>query len=130
MVQEPDFSGEKMKMPTERTGSMISQGEPKTVSTLILLLVLALVAIMGGIGYWYYLGQQAETAPAIVTRPPLESNKEPETPTATAQTDSLNTMSTSDEISTIEADIESTNLDSLDSELVQIETELNAALEE
>lgn len=119
-----------MKMPTERTGSMISQGEPKTVSTLILLLVLALVAIMGGIGYWYYLGQQAETAPAIVTRPPLESNKEPETPTATAQTDSLNTMSTSDEISTIEADIESTNLDSLDSELVQIETELNAALEE
>lgn len=130
MVQEPDFSGEKMRMPTERTGNMIAEGEPKTVSTLILLLALALIGILAGIGYWYYLGQKAETAPEVVTRPPLERNKEPETPTATAQTDSLNTMSTSDEISTIEADIESTNLDSLDSELIQIETELNAALAE
>lgn len=60
------------------------------------------------------------------TRPTPDMNKEPESPTAYAQVDSLKTMSTSDEIAAIEADLESTNLDSLFLETPAIEAELSA----
>jgi hypothetical protein len=127
MAQEPDFGGEKMKMPTERFGNVVTSSEPKTAHTFIVLLLLALLAILGGLIYWYYLGQNLAELTPTPTRAPLERNNEPETPTATAQTDSFGAMSNSDEISTIEADIEGTSLDSLESELGQIEAILEEA---
>ncbi|MEZ4103953.1 MAG: hypothetical protein R3B60_01570 [Candidatus Paceibacterota bacterium] len=57
-------------------------------------------------------------------RPSPEINKEPESATAYAQVDSLKVMSPSDELEAIEADLNSTNLDSLTLELQTIEREL------
>lgn len=58
-------------------------------------------------------------------RPTKETNKEPESTNAYAQVESLKVMSPSDELSAIEADLKSTNLDSLTLELLIIESELN-----
>lgn len=75
--------------------------------------------------YWLFIKEKEEIATPIPLRPTPEMNKEPESPTAYAQVDSLNTISTSDELGAIEADLESTNLDSLLFETIAIEAELN-----
>lgn len=88
-------------------------------------IIILLALILGGLYLWGgMLAKQAETP---VTEFPV--NNEPETPRATADTQILETMSTSDNLDAIEADISSTNLDSIDSDLGTIDAELNAALE-
>lgn len=130
MNNEPNFEGEKMKLPTERaTITDADQAAKDTKGVFIFGLVAALIVILVGLVYWY-INMQAPTAiEETPTRPTLETNKEPETTTATAQTESFGVMSTSDEISAIEADLESTNLDSLDTELQQIDVELESSVE-
>ena len=130
MNNEPNFEGEKMKMPTERTTITDSDQTTKdTKGVFIFGLIAALVVILVGLVYWYIVMQEPVAVVETPARPTLETNKEPETTTATAQTESFNAMSTSDEINAIEADLESTNLDTLDSELQQIDTELEASVE-
>ena len=51
-------------------------------------------------------------------------NKEPETPRNDADIQALKTVSSSDELYAIEADLESTNLDTLEAEVEIIESEL------
>jgi zona occludens toxin (predicted ATPase) len=132
-IIEPNFEGEEMKIPesartdvtydTEASGGVLS-------TPIIVVLVLVMVTIFAGLGYWYYL---VVTAPIIdgpaPMRPTLEQNQEPETTTATARTESLDVVSTSDEIDAIEADVLSTNLEDLDAELSAIDNEFETALE-
>jgi len=129
--EAPNFEGEEMKLPTMRPQSRDRNSSPLfTSSTLITLLFLALGLILAGLTYWYIMGSGA-VAPAapLPLRPTLETNREPETVTATAQVESFTIMSTSDEIAAIEADLESTNLESLEGELLQIDQELEASFE-
>ena len=131
MNNEPNFEGEKMKMPTEHVSSGIeNKAEGETRGVFIIILFLALVVILAGLFYWYYTASQVPVITPEPMRPTLETNKEPETTTATAQVESYGAMSTSDELTAIEADLESTNLNSLDTELTQIDTELEAAVVE
>ena len=88
-----------------------------------IIVVLVLLAIWSI--YWFFIKEKEEIVAPIPLRPTPEMNKEPESPTAYAQVGSLNTMSTSDELGAIEADLESTNLDSLLFETIAIEAELN-----
>ncbi len=74
--------------------------------------------------YWIFIKDKTEISTPIPLRPTPETNREPESPTAYAQVGSLNTLSTSDELGAIEADLESTNLDSLLLEINAIEAEL------
>ena len=106
-----------------------SSAKPVTNGPLLAVLVLVLLIILGGLYYWFATLEGTQAPTPTVTRPPVEQNFEPETPTATAQTEVLEVMSTSDEIEAIEADIEATNLDSLDAELQAIDAELEAALQ-
>ena len=126
MVNEPNFEGEEMKIPSENFSATATVESPKTQFVLILILSVALIAILAGIFYWYQMSNNAPVATPAPMRPSVEQNAEPETPTATAQTESFGAMSTSDEITALEADIDSTNLDSLDSELGQIDATLEA----
>jgi hypothetical protein len=87
----------------------------------ILILILAL--ILGGLFLWGSMLAQREVSaplPAIV-------NNEPETPRAAADAQILETQSPSDELSAIEADLESTSLDMLTQDLQAIDSELEAA---
>lgn len=98
---------------------------------ILFLLVVLLLAILGGMYHWFVvLKKDVPTITTSSLRPTAAENNEPESTTAEAQVEAYGIVSTSDEVPAIEADVEGTNLDSLDSELDAIETELNAAITE
>lgn len=117
---------EEKKVSGKMKGSLLENNEPmkKFVAPIIILLFIILGLILGGLYYWYTISTKPVVIDLTPTRPTLETNKEPETRNATAQVDSLTVMSTSDELSAIEADLLSTDLDSLETEINQIEAEL------
>lgn len=130
MDNEPHFDGEKMKMPSESNHTAREDRATKeTKGIFIFAMVAALLMILISLIYWYTIATVPVQTTPEPTRPTAEMNKEPETPTATAQVESFGAMSTSDELGAIEADLESTNLDSLDAELTQIDTELETSVE-
>ena len=97
---------------------------------ILVLLVILLLAILGGMYRWFVLlDNDIPTIPAGL-RPTAEQNNEPESASAEARVEAMGVVSNSNEIPAIEADIESTELDSLESDLNAIEAELDAALEE
>lgn len=127
MNNEPQFEGEVMKMPVSNTRSDIDNKESaKSSGVVIFILFAVLAAILIGMYFWYENISKIEDMKPIPTRPTLETNKEPETVTATAETQSFGVMSTSDELSTIEADLESADFSNLEAELLQIDAELEA----
>lgn len=105
--------------------------EPESVTNgpILVLLVALLLAVLGGMFYWFtMLDNDGPILSPTVLRPTAEQNREPESTGARAQAEAMGIVSTSDEIPAIEADVESTNLDSLDAELDAIEAELDAAM--
>ena len=97
---------------------------------ILVLLVVLLIAILGGMYRWFViLNNEVPTINAGL-RPSAAENNEPESTTAEARVEAMGVVSSSDEIPAIEADIESTDLDSMESELDAIEAELDAALQE
>ena len=106
--------------------------EPESIANgpILLLLIVLLLAILGGMYRWFViLEREIPTFPSSL-RPTAALNNEPESTTAEAQVEAYGVVSTSDEIPAIEADIEGTNLDSLEGELDAIEAELDAAIVE
>lgn len=123
----PNLDDAPMHMPEQQTY------EPESVTNgpILILLIALLLAVLGGMFYWYtMLGKGGVIISPSALRPTAEQNNEPESTTAEAHAEAYGVVSTSDEIPAIEADVEGTNLDSLDSELDAIEAELDAALEE
>jgi uncharacterized protein HemX len=89
-------------------------------------LLILLVIIFSGLYLWgAALNSQFETEQNNRTIP----NNEPETVRAVADTQILETVSSSDSLEAIEADVNSTILDSLDAELDEIDRELTSALD-
>ncbi len=128
MVKEPNFEGEKMKLPVENViNSLTDEKKSKAKLGLIFTLVGFLLIILGGLLWWYKTGLQVPFNIPTGIRPTIEQNIEPETPTAMAEISELDTLSTSDEISAIESDIESTQLNNLEKELLQIDAILTEA---
>lgn len=129
-VIEPDFEGEEMKMPV--TGNTLPSANAGAGSTLnipiLALLFLILVAILGGLYYWYTIVTTPIAEPIDTTRPTAEQNNEPESTTAEARTQTQGVVSTSDELGAIKADLDSTNLTDLDTEVAPIKAEMDAAL--
>ena len=105
-------------------GTLMEQHHTQLGPILGALLIL-FVVILGGLYLWgASLDQAADGDQRVIV------NNEPETPRANADAQILGTVSSSDSLEAIEADIESTDLGSLDAELLDIENELNAALVE
>ncbi len=91
---------------------------------ILAVLIIMLVFIFGGLYLW---GGMLSNTPNTPEDVPLV-NDEPETPRAVADTKILETLSPSDELDAIEADIGSTNLDTIDSDLTAIDVEFDTAL--
>lgn len=130
-IKTPDFAGEEMKMP-ENTNTQEMHVEDTSVvnAPLLITLTIVLLVLLGGMYYWFGTLENEEiSVQPTIERPTVEENNEPESTTAEAQTETIQTTSTSDEISAIEADVEATNLDSLDAELNAIDAELEAAIQ-
>ena len=101
-----------------------------TNGPILILLVVLLIAILGGMYRWFVILNNDVPTINAGLRPSAAENNEPESTTAEARAEAMGVVSTSDEIPAIEADIESTDLDSVESELDAIEAELDAALQE
>ena len=127
-IKEPNFEGEEMKIPEgmKAPETFVEDTKPPTTGPILLVLTIIMVVIFAGLGYWYYLVMQTPIQPKVPVQPNLETNQEETTQTSTNQ----DSMSTSDELDAIEADIESTSLADLDTEMLSIENELNVALDE
>ncbi len=128
-IIEPDFEGAPMKMPTASTSKKIEvpRGDSILSAPIIILLFLILVSILAGLLYWYLLVTNPSILPGTI-RPTAAENNEPESTTAEARTEVMDVVSTSDELSAIKADLESTHLDDLSTEILPIKAELDAAL--
>lgn len=123
----PNLDDAPMKMPEHH----VYEPESVTNGPILVLLIALLLAVLGGMFYWFsMLGKGGVVISPTSLRPTAEQNNEPESTTAEAHAEAYGVVSTSDEIPAIEADVEGTNLDSLDSELDAIEAEIDAALEE
>ncbi len=129
-IKEPNFEGEVMHMPETVATESVPVAQKKILSLpIIILLVVILITLLGGMGYWYYKVLSIEPSiPINPVRPTAEENNEPESTTAEARTQATNVVSTSDELDAITADLESTNMEELLLETTAIETELDAAL--
>jgi hypothetical protein len=127
MDNEPNFSNEEMRLPTEKFRGLKNNADGRPI--LILVLFVALLVILFGLYQWQKSLQVVPAPVEIPIRPTTETNREPETTTATAQVESFGALSTSDELDAIESDLESTNLDSLETELNQIDSDLNAGVQ-
>jgi len=127
-VVEPNFDGEEMKIPEAMQPKTV---EPQNTSLIngpiLILLFVILLALLGGIYYWYTVLMSTPTS-TVPMRPTAEMNNEPESPTAEARTATTDVVSTSDELDAINADIESTRFDDLDDGITAIENELSSAL--
>ncbi len=124
---EPNFEGEEMKIPVAMKAATVEPASTSIINGPILILLVAiLVALLGGIYYWYtvLMSQPLGTTP---TRPTAAMNNEPESTTVEARTAATDVVSTSDELDAIGADLESTRLDELDSGMTTIENEIGAA---
>jgi hypothetical protein len=93
------------------------------IAPILGVLLIMVVLCLGGLYIWgSLLSKDAETPM------PLPINNEPETPRAVVDTQILETTSPSDDLSAIEADLNSTNFDSLDTDLITIDTEMETSL--
>ena len=128
-VIEPNFEGEEMKLPTVRSERTAPVAKNQSLLTwpIIILLFLILIAILGGLYYWYILVTKPEMIDTLL-RPTAEQNNEPESTTAEARTGVTDVVSTSDEPGAIRADLTSTQFEDIDTLTAPIESELNAAV--
>lgn len=76
---------------------------------------------------WYLWFRTIPDPPAPPLRPTPAMNNEPESTTAEAQADALLVLSTSNELTTIVADIAGTDTSALETEFTAIEAELTTS---
>jgi len=89
------------------------ENKPGSVGPVVAIVVIVAVLILGGLYYWGVQLNKEEMTGEEIENLPDEG------------LESLETQGTSDTLGAIEEDLQTTDLDGLDSELDQIETELN-----
>lgn len=125
----PRFDASELKMPNGEAGEALHRDEKK-IGLIIILLVIALGLILVGLFLWYKAAFAPLAEPLSEERFVPEMPNEPEMPNAEAEIQRLETVSTSNDTAAIEADLLSTDLSTLDSEMLSIENELDAAVTE
>jgi len=121
---EKENNLQKNKREMEMPSPHIAESHHSHVAAILGVLIIMLVLILIGLYLW---GGILSEEQAVIDETPIVNN-EPETPRAEADVQIYETLSPSDELEAIEADLDGTNLDTLDADLNAIEAELNAAL--
>lgn len=122
------FPENEMKVPEKPFGHSVpaqQEGTKSSLGLVVMGLVVVLCLLLAGLFLW----QQALTDvpasnDATTPRPTREENNEPESTTAEATYDTLLTTSSSDEISALKADLDSTPYGEIEAEFTAIEAEL------
>jgi hypothetical protein len=125
-IQKPDLNNLEMHMPEgDMNAPEVTTGKKVTSGPILLLLVFALVFILGGMFWWYSTIFNTPASEPVPLRPTAEQNNEPESTTAEARTANTAAVGTSDELSAIEADLASTNIETLEADFAAIESVLD-----
>jgi hypothetical protein len=123
------FPKNEMKMPEESFGiSRAPEEQPHSHTGIIIgILIITLMLILGGLYLWAETIRTAPQVPAapVATRPTAAENNEPESTNAEAQVETMQALSTSDELDAIKADLQSSDVDGLDAELPTIGSIIN-----
>lgn len=103
--------------------------EPETSHNMVIIAVLAVAVVV--LALMYMWGSSVQDTLQTPDGPvPAELKQTPTSVTEDPTLDALNDTSSSDEMEEIEKDLRTTELDSLDAEVEQIEQEIEEALEE
>lgn len=120
----PHVDESELKMP-ETYEAPVKKASPLPY-IIVGLLVLVLIAILVGLYLWATSLTAPASTPAVTTRPTVEENNEPESTTAEARTETIQAVSSSNELDAIEADLDATLFTDLESDFNSIEGELDA----
>jgi hypothetical protein len=124
-MKKQEFSKDELKMPEESFGGSVAQPHSSHLGIILGILIVVLMLMLGGLYMWgQYIGNEQTLPAPEQQRPTAEENNEPESTNAEAEVETMTALSTSDEIDAIDADIEGTSVDSLDSNIPAIEAEL------
>jgi hypothetical protein len=94
--------------------NMMPEEDKKQTGSLIGIIIIILIIVIGGFYFW---GQKLDEVSIEPTAEEILAEED-------VLSEALETQGTSDELTDIEADLESTNLDDLDAELSDIDLEL------
>jgi hypothetical protein len=124
-MNKPLFTKDELKMPQEDFGTKTKDDQPSYTGIVLGVLIIILVLILGGLYLWGEMIQKNQQLLEPVTeRPTAEQNNEPESTNAEADVETLQAVSTSNEIDALEADLESTTINELDTDLNAIDAAL------
>jgi len=127
MNNEPVMAPENGPDEHEMGSVSVLDERPSYFGLIIGILIIILSLLLVGLYMWSQLIiSTPEPLAPLPQRPSAAENNEPESTTAEAQAEILQTVSTSDEISAIEADLEATNLENIDTEMNAIDAEIEA----
>lgn len=103
-------------------GESVHTSHPHTFRLVLIGLVVVLFLIFLGLVGWFYLMQQTpEPIAPTITRPTAAENNEPESPTAEAAAAAQQTTSPSTALSSIETDLNGTELPDLEPLFADVE---------
>lgn len=126
-----EVAEEELHMPEEEIAQFgVQEDKTAHLGAILGILIVALVLILGGLYIWGTMmsSNSYDVPTPNYERPTAEENNEPESTQAEAEIETMQAVSTSNEIEAIEADLDATDLDALDAELQAIEAELDSAL--
>ena len=105
-----------------------SEARHSHVGPILGVLIVILIIILGGLYLWGSMLPEEGNQARVVDR--TLPNNEPETTRAQADRQIMDTTSSSNDLDAIYADLESTNLNDLDTDLKQIDAEMNSSLKQ
>lgn len=125
-MNKPLYTKDDLKMPQEQFGTAPEGHTPSHFGIILGILIVVLILILGGLYVWGEMIQKEIEQKQVdhANRPTPAENNEPESNNAEADVETLGAMSTSDEVDAIEADLESTIINELNTDLISIEAEL------
>lgn len=118
-TNESVISEDELKMP-EDASAHVMPDKPSYLGIILGALIIILILLLGGLYLWSTTLEPLPTADTT-TRPTAEENNEPESTNAEANVETAGALSTSNELDAIEADLSSTNVNTVDADILTID---------
>lgn len=131
MALKKPIPKEAMKLPEEQFGTHLDTSKPSYLGIILGVLIIILMCILAGLYMWGESLKKNEKPQvgAESTRPTAEQNNEPESTNAEADVETLKTLSPSNELDAIEADLGSTQIPEVEPKLTTIDSSIQSEVQ-